>query len=209
MLQVSLRSIPTGISLFLLYSMAHLFLPGFCTGQYLQQKFGRLTIEDGLSNFRVYDVLQDTRGFLWIATLDGLNRYDGYEFKIYRHDGHDSTSLSDNTATALCEDRTGNLWIGSRDGALDRFERKSERFLPYRFSSSRAGSTNSSPINSLFIDRSGDLWICTQGEGVSRLRSSLLNSSNGDSVTFDHFADRKSTRLNSSHIQKSRMPSSA
>ena len=75
-------------------------------------------MEDGLSGFRVYDILQDKRGFMWFATMDGLDRYDGYHFKVFRHTGEDATSLSGNIVSALCEDNHGALWVGTRDGVL-------------------------------------------------------------------------------------------
>jgi hypothetical protein len=85
-------------------------------------KFKRLTAEDGLSNDSVWGIAQDSQGFMWFGTLDGLNRYDGNDFKLYRHDPDDPHSLSDNTIRGLIADHTGTLWIGTWAKGLNQFE---------------------------------------------------------------------------------------
>src|SRR5687767_2550943 len=79
-------------------------------------KIQRLTVEDGLSSNIVYAIHQDSKGFLWFGTHDGLNRYDGYSFRKYLHDPLDSNSIPDNNINAICEDAKGNLWIATRGG---------------------------------------------------------------------------------------------
>lgn len=79
----------------------------------LNVEFERLSMEEGLSNANVVKVLRDIRGFLWIATRHGLNRYDGYGFTVYEHDPYSLNSLSHNDLTTLCEDRQGTLWVGT------------------------------------------------------------------------------------------------
>ncbi|NIW80881.1 MAG: hypothetical protein GWN16_16085, partial [Calditrichae bacterium] len=77
--------------------------------------FRHLDINDGLSQNAVFAILQDHKGFMWLGTKDGLNRYDGYEFTVYRHDPFDSTSLSSNYITTLFEDHLGQIWVGTID----------------------------------------------------------------------------------------------
>lgn len=78
----------------------------------------RFSIEDGLSNSHVTAIYQDSRGFIWIGTTDGLNRYDGYEFKVYRHNPIDSTSIVGNFIQTISETSDGNVWIGTRNSGL-------------------------------------------------------------------------------------------
>jgi len=79
-------------------------------------KFESLTIEDGLSQSSVFEILQDNRGMMWFGPWDGLNRYDGYNFAIYRYDEQNPHSLSNNEIRALYEDSQGVLWIGTSEG---------------------------------------------------------------------------------------------
>src|SRR3989337_4485113 len=76
-------------------------------------QFDHFNLDDGLSQYTVYCIIQDSKGFLWFGTADGLNRYDGYKFKIFRNDPVDSTSLSANRIYSLYEDSYQNLWIGT------------------------------------------------------------------------------------------------
>ena len=82
-------------------------------------RFEHLTIEDGLSQNAGLAIFQDSRGYLWIGTQDGLNRYDGYGFKIYKHDPDDLNSLSHNSILSMGEDKNGSLWIGTWGGGLN------------------------------------------------------------------------------------------
>ena len=68
------------------------------------------------------DIEQDSHGFLWFATQDGLNRYDGNVFVVYKHDHQDADSLSDNFVQSVQEDRSGALWVGTHNRGLDRFD---------------------------------------------------------------------------------------
>jgi hypothetical protein len=88
-------------------------------------RFLHLAQEDGLSQNAGLAFLQDSRGFVWIGTQDGLNRYDGHTFTVYKNDPDDPNSLSHNSINALMEDRDGQIWIGTWGGGLNRVEEKS------------------------------------------------------------------------------------
>ena len=97
---------------------------------YAQLKFEHLTA-DGLSQSVVLCILQDTQGFMWFCTEDGLNKYDGYKFTIYKHDADDVNSLSNNYVWDIYEDHTGVFWIATSNG-LDKFDPRTEQFVHYR-----------------------------------------------------------------------------
>jgi ligand-binding sensor domain-containing protein len=99
------------------------------TNSYAQSiTFNHLTVEDGLSNNKVNTITQDKTGFIWFGTEDGLSRFDGYNFKLYRHNPSDSNTLSNNSIWAILEDRQGNIWIGTKDGNVNIFNPISEKF---------------------------------------------------------------------------------
>src|SRR5579871_3330874 len=91
-------------------------------------KLRHIGTELGLSQTNVTCILQDSRGFMWFGTRDGLNRYDGYNFTIYKNTEDDKHSLSNNFVTALLEDRNGDIWVGTWGGGVDRFDRNSRQF---------------------------------------------------------------------------------
>ncbi|MEO5977154.1 MAG: two-component regulator propeller domain-containing protein, partial [Chryseolinea sp.] len=86
-------------------------------------QFEQLSTEDGLSQSNVICILQDSRGFMWFGTRNGLDKYDGYKFTVYKNDPNDSLSLSHNSVTDIVEDADGNLWIATNGGGLNKFDR--------------------------------------------------------------------------------------
>lgn len=108
-----------------------LFLFLYFTGhsQTLEKEysFKAITTENGLSNNIVYDILQDREGYIWIATDNGLNRYDGYTAKTFFHKATDSSSISSSVTRSLIEDIDGNLWIGTKNG-LNLYNKESQTF---------------------------------------------------------------------------------
>lgn len=128
--------------------------------------FKHLTTDDGLSNNQVLDVIQDKNGFIWLATDDGLNRFDGYSFKVYRHIQKDSTSLSDNSSWCLFEDREGFIWIGTKNGELNRYDPKTDTFTNWKIKSE---FIKESSITAIYEDRAGAIWVGTYKSGIYRL----------------------------------------
>src|SRR5579871_5576736 len=95
-------------------------------------RFNHISMEDGLSNNEVLNVIQDHDGYLWFATGDGINRYDGYTFKTFRHDPSDPGSLSENFVRALYEDPKGRLWVGTFSSGLNLYDPNTGSFKHYR-----------------------------------------------------------------------------
>lgn len=141
--------------------------------------FEHLSINEGLSQSTVHCIVQDRKGFLWIGTADGLNRYDGIKFKIFRHDPQDSTSLSANSVTALFEDSSGTLWVGTESGGLNRYNSFSEQFTCFRHDPDNPGSISYNYIKVIYEDKSGTLWFGTYGGGLN-----YLDRSTGQFVSF-------------------------
>ncbi|MCP3960134.1 MAG: hypothetical protein GY719_20000 [bacterium] len=131
-------------------------------------RFDRLSVEHGLSHSSVWIIHQDSRGFLWLGTQEGLNRYDGYGFEVYRHDPENPDSLSESEVVAIHEDSRENLWIGTRGGGLDRFVRAEERFEHFRHDPENPRSLNHDVVEQVLEDHTGELWLGT-GDGLSRL----------------------------------------
>jgi len=125
-------------------------------------KFERISVEQGLSNGIVHCILQDHQGFMWFATEDGLNKYDGYKFTTYRHVPDDSTTLANNYITTIYEDQSGVLWIGIVAGGLNRFNREKETFTNYIYNPNNPAGINSRSLQHIVETRYGGknvLWI--------------------------------------------------
>ncbi len=141
-------------------------------------RFEHLTIEDGLSQNAGLAIFQDSRGYLWVGSQDGLNRYDGYSFKIFKHDPDDPNSLSHNGILAIAEDTDGSLWIGTWGGGLNRFDPVTEKFIRYRYNPDDPASLSNDTVTSIKQDSSGALWVGTLGG---------LNRYNPETGGFDRF----------------------
>jgi ligand-binding sensor domain-containing protein/signal transduction histidine kinase len=129
-------------------------------------RFVRLRRSEGLSQQRVTNIVQDRLGFLWFGTQHGLDRYDGYSFKVFKNDPGDPTSLCGVYISSLFVDREGRLWVGC-EYALDRYDPITETFVHYRLApSGSAGATGS--VRNISQDREGALWLST-GDGLYRL----------------------------------------
>ena len=125
-------------------------------------RFGRLSVEQGLSHSTVTSILQDRYGFMWFGTQDGLNRYDGNSFTVYRHDPENPDTISDNLITALFEDSLGTLWVGTGGGGLDGFERDSGHFIHHHHNPEDPTSLTDDHVRAIYEDRAGGLWIGTE-----------------------------------------------
>ncbi len=132
-------------------------------------RFERLSIDQGLSQNTVTAILQDRTGFLWLGTQDGLNRYDGYGFEVYRSAVDDPATLGADWILNLAEDPSGDLWIGTEGGGLARWRRATDTFIRYRHDPEDPASLSGDRVAVITRDRSGALWVGTFESGLSRL----------------------------------------
>jgi signal transduction histidine kinase/streptogramin lyase/DNA-binding response OmpR family regulator len=131
-------------------------------------RFGRFTAEDGLSSDQTRNVVQDKRGFMWFATLDGLNRYDGASIKAYRYDPDDPNSLSDDIPRALLVDKSGDLWVGTWNGGLNQYDPEKDAFIRYLHDPDNPHSLSNNTVRAVYEDRDGTIWVGTTG-GLNKL----------------------------------------
>lgn len=153
------------------YWLLMIMLQAVCTFSFSQQQnlaFEHIGTREGLSHSNTICILQDSRGFMWFGTRDGLNRYDGYSFAVYRNEPGDRNSLGGNMIMDIKEDHEGSLWIATWGGGLSRFDLDSEKFVQYRHDPSDRNSLSSDLVNRIAIDHEGILWIGTEGGGLDR-----------------------------------------
>ena len=105
--------------------------------------------------------MQDSRGFIWVGTENGLNRFDGHQFKVYYNDPADSGSISNNYVKHILEDSQGNLWISTHGGGLNKFDRKKNQFKRYLHAPDNPNSLSDNTVNKILEDRDGKFWIAT------------------------------------------------
>ncbi|MDB5145400.1 MAG: response regulator [Mucilaginibacter sp.] len=152
-----------------------------------QLHFDHLGTADGISELNPNCILQDSRGFIWIGTADGLNRYDGYKFKVFRNDVKDTTSIANNYIQDILEDKEGNIWIATIGGGLNKFDRSTNRFYRYRHNQKNKASISSDFLSQIALDRSGKIWAATQKSGLN-----LFDPKTGESVHYVNSSDPKS-----------------
>lgn len=128
-----------------------------------------LTTTEGLPQSTVMVTLQDSQGFVWLGTEDGLVRYDGHLLHRYAAVRGEQGALSGNYIWDIAEDAGGDLWIAIRDGGVARWQRKSDTFVNYRHDPSNPDSLASDSVRSLLIDARGQIWIGTSDAGVDVL----------------------------------------
>ncbi len=121
--------------------------------------FENISIPDGLSNTQVWDIVQDKYGFLWVSTQDGLNRYDGYKFKVFKNDPDDKSSLPNNQLFRLLIDKQDNLWIATQSG-LCKYDEVNESFKTFLIDSTNP-SSGSNVILKIFEDSRNRMWLGT------------------------------------------------
>ena len=148
-----------------------LYLLGWMLPALLAQNRAVLThysTEDGLSQNTVMDILQDREGNMWFSTWDGLNRFDGYEFRTFKARERDGIALSHNRIDHMREDGEGYLWLLTYDNHIYRFDPRTEQLQQVPESGQEASAL---PLTDIVVLRGGSVWLLSQKEGAIRVRS--------------------------------------
>lgn len=161
--------------------------------------FKKLQVGDGLSENSVYCIMQDSEGFMWFGTKDGLNRFDGTQFRVYQHEAHKSTSLGNNFIRSIAQIDHKHLVIGT-DAGIYIMNRTEESFRKLRVKTAD-GSEITSAVNTLLVDKNERLWIGTMSQGIycyhiktGKLRRvPLVEYDLGHNATWTILADKSGT----------------
>ncbi len=156
--------------------------------------FNSFTAENGLSSINVNCLLQDKSGFIWIGTDNGLNRFDGKEFKVYKQQPNNSNSISDNSVWTLFEDKNGIIWIGTKQGVINKFDPTTEVFSQINLGTKISSEIG---ITSILQDKSGSIWIGTYSQGLFKydpLSGKIINW-NGTTQTASDISNKYITAI--------------
>jgi ligand-binding sensor domain-containing protein/signal transduction histidine kinase len=161
-------------------------------------KFTHLTTNDGLSQGYVVAMLQDRRGFMWFATRDGLNRYDGNAFAVYKSHPNDPGSLSSNFLQDMMEDDHGYLWIATNIG-VNKFDPETERCARYLHDPANPNSLGGPSVKSIAQDYRGSLWFGTEDSGLDKLDPTTETFTHYRNDSDGHFVGRISQVVEDRH----------
>lgn len=117
--------------------------------------------ENGLSNNQIHCIHQDKKGWMWFGTSQGICRFDGYKFTVFKNDPEDSTSLKGNLVRVILEDSKGQMWVGTENGGLNKFNREKEKFS-HLFYYDKGGILKDASVTSIHEDSAGKLWVGTE-----------------------------------------------
>jgi ligand-binding sensor domain-containing protein/signal transduction histidine kinase len=150
------------------YFLVLVSLFGSCSlwAQQLDLEFERFNTNDGLSQNHVFSIVQDHSGFLWFGTDDGLNRFDGHEFKVFRHSEADTNTIVDNSIRALLVGRDSSIWIGTNSG-ICRYFPKMEKIVRYVSDFTNPTRLSGYQVSSILEHDDGSIWVTYIGDGVN------------------------------------------
>jgi len=152
-------------------------------------RFEHIGLGEGMKQASANTIMQDSKGFLWIATQGGLHRYDGHEFKVYQQTPFDTTSLSENWVWGMAESKNGDIWVTTEGGGLNRLDQATGQFKKYSNDPDDSTSISSDRTFMPFEDSRGDLWVGTFDSGLNRLRA----GEDGKFIRYAHIHDDPTT----------------
>lgn len=152
-----------------------------------------LNSSNPISQNTIQVIFKDSYGFMWFGTQDGLNKFDGYQLQVYKHNERNPNTLPSNNITKIAEDASLNIWAGTRKDGLSKFDRKNRRFINFKHNPADANSLSNNNISVLFRDKQSNLWVGTE---------SGLNLFNAKTNTFKRFyaSDKNDNTLSDSKI---------
>ncbi|MEE4198277.1 MAG: two-component regulator propeller domain-containing protein [Bacteroidales bacterium] len=162
---------------------------GFSQNQ--DYEFEKLTVKNGLSHNNVYAIYQDQLGFLWFGTQDGLNKYDGYNFTIYRHEPGNENSLLTGNFGKIYQDSSGIFWFGTFGGGIDKYNPRTNKFKNLSNDPNDPTSLSNNQITFFFMDSFNELWVGTSSGGLNKL--------NKDGETFTRYQHNPNDSTSLSH----------
>ncbi|UZR98772.1 ligand-binding sensor domain-containing protein [Chondrinema litorale] len=142
--------------------------------------FKQYDTKQGLSNNTIRRILKDSRGFLWIATIEGLNRFNGYEFEVFMPENEDSTTISNKMVSSLAEDSKGRIWLGTNNG-LNCYNPETNQFTQYLHHVEDSTGLSHPMVTFVTATSDGYIWAATNGGGLNR-----LNPETGEFQVFKH-----------------------
>lgn len=164
----TLKSIPllliAGVHRLVSLYVVGVILAYTCVGQHFSERFDRFSVQQGLSDYSVMALLQDSSGYIWIGTQNGLNRYDGVHFKPYVASPADTNSLNDGFIFDLLEGEKGNIWLATMNEGLIQFDVYNEEFITHAYSESEEGRG----LRTICYDSEGKMWLGALNGGLFR-----------------------------------------
>ena len=175
------------------YFFLILAVPMVALSQTKQLEFDHFRTSEGLSQSNVLCILQDSRGFMWFGTREGLNKYDGYIFTVYKNDPKNKNSISGNFISAIAESKDGNIWIATWGGGLCKYNIEKDQFTSYKHDAKNTSSISSDFVNTVAEDKDGNIWAGTEDAGLNVLAPNTnkfvhyrFNKNNPNSLSDDY-----------------------
>ena len=162
-----------------------------------QLRFERIGNQQGLSQSTVLKIFQDKKGFIWFATRDGLNKYDGYNFTVYRHVFNNPNSISSSNITCISEDKNENLWVGTADGGINKMDKETGNFVRFKQTDSKV-EIDKVNVSSIIVTKENQIYAATYGVGVLHI------DGNTGKVELDSFVSKQNSIYSLSQIYQNK-----
>ena len=137
--------------------------------------FDFIATDKGLSQNTIHCILQDKQGFMWFGTEDGLDRYDGYNFTVFKNDPREQNSIPDNFIWTIYEDNSGTIWVGTNNGGLCKFNSAKQNFTIFKNNPNDPFSLSDNNVRAIYQDSKGIIWIGTNSEGLCKFNPKKQN----------------------------------